>query len=70
MNEHRIRIGKQLANIRKEQGLTCEQAAEKIGSCKQTINKIELGKWSVGLDLLEKYASALGAQVTIERVAE
>lgn len=70
MNEHRIRIGKQLSAIRKEKGLTCEQAAKRIGSCKQTINKIELGKWSVGLDLLERYASALGAQVNISKVSE
>ena len=70
MNEHRKRIGRQLAALRTEQGLSCEQVAEKIGTCRQTISKIELGKWSVSLDLLEKYASALGAKVTIEKVAD
>lgn len=70
MNEHRARIGGQLAAIRKEKGLSCEQAAEMINSCRQTISKIELGRWSVSLDLLEKYANALGAEVTIEKVAE
>lgn len=70
MNEHRIRVGGQLAAIRKEKGLSCEQAAELIGTCRQTINKIEIGRWSVSLDLLEKYANALGAEVRIEKVAE
>lgn len=69
MNEHRQRVGGQLASIRKEKGLTCEDVAEKIGTCRQTIAKIEQGKWSVSLDLLEKYANALGAKVEIRRAA-
>lgn len=70
MNEHRQRVGGQLAAIRNERGLSCEDVAKMIGTYKQTIVKIENGRWSVSLDLLEKYASALGAKVTIEKVAD
>lgn len=70
MNEHRQRVGGQLAAIRNEIGLSCEDVAKMIGTYKQTIVKIENGRWSVSLDLLEKYASALGAKVTIEKVAD
>lgn len=70
MNEHRLRVGQQLAAIRKEKNLTAEEMAERLGTCFQTIYKIEGGKWSVGLDILERYANALGAEVYIRKVAE
>lgn len=65
---HRKKIGQQLAALRKEKGLSCEQIAEIIGTYRQTISKIENGKWSVSLDLLEKYANALNAEITISKV--
>lgn len=65
---HRIRIGQQLAALRKDKGLSCEEVAEIVGTYRQTITKIENGKWSVSLDLLEKYANALNAEVAILKI--
>lgn len=62
---HRERIGRQIATIRKEKGLSVRQLAELSGVTFQNINKIELGKYSVGIDVLTKIADALDCEVTI-----
>lgn len=63
--EHRIRIGLQLNELREKQGLTYRQLAELTGLSFSNISKIEKGKYSVGLDVLQKIADALDADVTI-----
>lgn len=65
MMGHRERIGRQIATIRKEKGLSVRQLAELSGVTFQNINKIELGKYSVGIDVLTKIADALDCEVTI-----
>lgn len=64
MNE-RERIGKRIAELRKAKGLTQAQLAEKTGFPRSNIGRIETGKYSVGLDVLAKIASALGASVEL-----
>lgn len=61
----REEIGRQLSVLRIEQGLSYRQLAELTGLSFSNISKIEKGKYSVGLDILQKIADALDADVTI-----
>lgn len=63
--DHRRRIGKKIRSLREEEGLTLDELAEKTGLLKQNISRIELGKYSTGLDILSKIAAALGKHVDI-----
>lgn len=58
--EERKRIGQRIKEIRKEQGLTQRQLAEKVGIAFQNLSSIESGKYNTGIDLLNRIASALG----------
>ena len=59
-NEGRTRMGAALRAIRESKGLSCEEVANMVGVTRQTIPKIELGKWSAGADHLSAIADALG----------
>ena len=63
--EHRIRIGSQLASIRRKRGLTQEQLAELSGLNRVNIAKIENGRYNVSIDILNKICKVLGAQLSI-----
>lgn len=59
MND-RERIGKRIAEIRKAKGLSQVKLAEAAGIDPGHIARIELGKYSTGIDVLSKIAEALG----------
>lgn len=63
--DERKRIGSTIRAIREEQGLTQQQLAEKVGTSRSTIGRVELGDWSVSLDLLTSITSALDKRVEI-----
>ena len=63
MNEVRERIGQRIAHLRKEQGMTQAELAERTGIQRAHITRIEAGRYSVGIDLLDKIAVALGMEV-------
>ncbi len=63
MNEVRERIGQRIAKLRKEQGMTQAELAERTGIQRAHITRIEAGRYSVGIDLLDKIAVALGMEV-------
>lgn len=63
--KERQRIGKLIADIRKEKGLSQVQLAELCGTHQGHIARIELGKYSVGLDTLANIAEALGCKIDI-----
>ena len=63
--EERVRIGKRIAELRKAKGVTQAKLAEKTGFSQSNIGRIETGRYSVGLDVLSKIASALGASVKL-----
>lgn len=63
MNETRERIGQRIAQLRKEHGMTQAQLAERTGIQRAHITRIEAGRYSVGIDLLDKIAVALGMEV-------
>ena len=67
MNTERQRIGKLIADIRKEKGLSQAQLAERCGTHQGHIARIELGKYSVGLDTLASIAEALDCQLDITK---
>lgn len=66
----RERIGQQVAELRARRGMTLRQLAEKSGVSSQNITKIEHGRYNVSIDILDKVASALGAQLEIEERGE
>ena len=59
-NSERLRIGQRIAELRKEQGMTQTQLAERCGLQQAHIARIETGRYSVGLDTLTQIATALG----------
>ena len=61
--EERKRIGQRIAELRKEQGMTQTQLAERCGLQQAHIARIETGRYSVGLDTLTQIATALGMRV-------
>ena len=64
-DDERLRIGRRIAEIRKENGMTQAQLAERCGLQQAHIARIENGKFSVGLDTLAQIADAMGARIEI-----
>lgn len=59
----RERIGKKIAEIRKELGLSTYKVAELSGIKQQNISRVEKGCYSTTLDVLAKIADALGKKI-------
>jgi len=62
-DNHRKEFGKRLLAARTKSGLTQDKLAEKAGLDRVTINRIENGKFKVGLDILNKIAIALDSEL-------
>lgn len=60
--EGRIRIGATIQNVREQKQLTCDDLGQMIGVTRQTISKIENGRYSAGADTLWLIAEALGCE--------
>ena len=63
LNNERLRIGRKIAELRKEKGLSQVALAEKVNLKPSYIARIELGQHSTGIDLLSRIAEALGARI-------
>ena len=63
--DDRNRLGLRIKQLRKEQGLTQFQLAEKTGLKQQNLARIERGKHSTGQDILSSIATALGKRIDI-----
>ena len=63
--ENRLRIGGQVAAIRKKKGLSIRELAEACGVTAQNITKIEHGKYNVSVDILGKICEALESKIEI-----
>jgi transcriptional regulator with XRE-family HTH domain len=61
-----FKIGVMLRRAREEAGLTQEQIAEKLRTKKSAISRIETRAGDIRLSTLEKYAKALGRDLTVE----
>ena len=69
MQEHnhaRQEIASQLRQVRKEQGMTQERLAEKVGTRKSNISRLESGRYNPSLDFLEKVAGGLGSEIEVK----
>ena len=64
----RQRIGRRIAELRKEQNMTQAQLAERCGIQQAHIARIETGRYSVGLDTLAQIATALGRSIDFVEV--
>lgn len=62
---HRERIGQQIAELRVKKGLTLRELSDKCDVTFQNINKIENGKYNVGIDILGRIVNALDAELII-----
>lgn len=62
---NRLRIGERLAEIRQQKGYSLRQLSELCGITLQNLNKIEKGKYNVGIDILYKVCKALEVEFYI-----
>lgn len=65
-NHARQEIAAQLRQVRKEQGMTQERLAEKVGTRKSNISCLESGRYNPSLDFLEKVAGGLGREIEVK----
>ena len=69
MQEHnhaRQEIASQLRQVRKEQGMTQERLAEKVGTRTSNSSRLESGSYNPSLDFLEKVAGGLGREIEVK----
>lgn len=62
-DKERERIGNRIKELRKEQDLDAKTLAQRVGIDAGNLSRIEQGKFSVGIDILNKIASALKMRV-------
>lgn len=63
--QERQRIGQDIAQLRKEKGMTQQDLADRVEMQRAHIARIETGKYSVGLDTLAAIAQAFGKRIEI-----
>lgn len=61
----REQIGNKLKAVRLSKELSLKQVADMSEMTEATISKIENGKWSVSLDVLERVCNALGVTLAV-----
>lgn len=62
----RYEVVEQLKHARKAQNMTQEVLAERVGTKKSNISRLESGRYNPSLDFLIKVAECLGKQITIK----
>lgn len=63
-NNIRLHIGKRIAELRRKKKYSQAKLAELTGMTSGNIARIELGKYSTGIDILDKIALALDTKLT------
>lgn len=66
LHDNRLRIGRQIAAAREIAGMTQDQLSDATGIFQSNINRIEKGKYNVGLDILSRMAAVLGCEIYFE----
>lgn len=66
LTEKRLSMGQRIKGLRTEQGLTLQQLADYAGITRANLSNIEGGRYSVGLDVLNRIAIALGVELKME----
>lgn len=54
--EYRLKVGEKIKNIREKRGYSQEQLAEKMNINRNTISKIEDGKFGITVDYLVRFS--------------
>lgn len=62
---YREEIGRRIAAIRQERGLSLRELAELTGLDHSNIWKIEHGRYNVGIDILGRICDALGCRIEL-----
>jgi transcriptional regulator with XRE-family HTH domain len=62
-------IGSELKAARKAKGVTQKTMAAYTGIVYSTISKMENGRYTGSVDLLEKYTNAVGLELTVKHKA-
>ncbi len=63
--EERKRIGRDIAELRKQLGKTQQDVAEHASLQRNHVSRIEQGRYSVGFDTLQAISEALDADIRI-----
>lgn len=63
--ENRIRIGQDIAELRKQRGMTQQDVSDATAILRPHIARVELGKYNFGFDTLQAIADALDADIRI-----
>ena len=53
-----------------ESGITQQDVAERMGIAQTAVSRLEIGAHSPSLDMVERYAEALGCRLKIEKKEE
>lgn len=61
----RYDIISQIINARKEQNMTQEELAKRVGTQKSNISRLESGNYNPSLDFLIKVARSLGKELSV-----
>ena len=61
----RWRMGKDIAELRKQRGMTQQDVADRANIMRPHIARVELGKYNFGFDTLQAIADALDADIRI-----
>lgn len=67
MNARRL-LGKQITDYRNLRGLTLRQLADMAGVNYANICKIEIGKYNVSVDIIDRICSVLGVTLKLDTV--
>lgn len=59
----RERIGARIKELRESKGLSVQELAIKVEMQRPNISRIEAGKYSTGIDILAKIATALDKRI-------
>ena len=68
--QQRQRIGQRIAEIRKAQGITQQDLADRTGIQRNHISRIEQGRYSVGFDTLQLIAEGLSRKDAVKQTAK
>ena len=65
-NATREEVAQQLREVRKSQGMTQELLADRVGTKKSNISRLESGRYNPSLDFRVKVAGGLGKQIQVK----
>ena len=66
--EQKKDIAMQFKRIRLDKGISQKKAAELAGMARPDISRFESGKYNPSLELMMRYASALGCELKVELI--